>query len=123
MKEENIVLEEEEQEVVLSPEELAKKQKKQALLGFIFALVGMLTHLVPVLGIVFSGIGLKNAKASKGVKKQPFKVFRAIAQPVAIVFLILSIIATVVVSLLVLGGAGFGIWYGLKAAGVITALL
>ena len=109
MKEENIVLEEE-QEVVLSPEELAKKQKKQALLGFIFALVGMLTHLVPVLGIVFSGIGLKNAKASKGVKKQPFKVFRAIAQPVAIVFLVLSILATVGVTLLVLAGGGFGIY-------------
>lgn len=122
MSEENIVLEEE-QEEVLSPEELLKKQKKSALVAFILALVGMVFHQWFVVGIVLCGISLKKAKAATGIQVKPHKIFRAIAKPVAIVFLVLSILWTVFWSLAVIAGIAVGIYFLIQALGPATLFL
>ena len=118
MAEENIVLEEQE-EVVLTEEELLKRQKKSALTAFILAILSFFLWDWPIVGIILSGIALKKSKAAAGVPVKPHKIFNAIAKPMSIVFLVLSILCTVAATLLLIILLAAGIWafisFGLPA--------
>ena len=122
MAEEELVVEEQ-QEEVLSPEELEKKQKKAALTAFILALVGMLFWGWPIVGIILCAIALKKTKAAAGIQVKPHKIFNAIAKPVAIVFLILSILSTVFWGIGIIVGIVVGIIAIIGAAGGAASLL
>lgn len=123
MAEENIVLEEQEEQEQLSPEELERKQKKAALAAFILAICGFFFWDWPIVGIILCGISLKQCKKSLGIQVKPHKIFRAIAKPVAIIFLILSILATVFLALAAIVGIVFGIIALINAAGASSLFL
>ena len=93
------------------------------LTAFILALVGMLFWGWPIVGIILCGIALKKTKAAAGIQVKPHKIFNAIAKPVAIVFLILSILSTVFWGIGLIVGLVFGIIAIIGAIGASASLL
>ena len=109
---------------VLSEEEQMKLKEKKALNSFILAMIanfgiGILISflsvvgsfltiallLVPVcyiVGIVLSGISLGNVKKSKGVEKQPYKVFRILGLVFGIIGLVINILSLIFMVILLI---------------------
>ena len=64
--------------------------KKQSLMGFIFALVGLALCETVLGGIIFGAIGLKKSKAAASLTCKPHAIFNRISKPVAIVAIVLG---------------------------------
>jgi uncharacterized membrane protein len=64
--------------------------KKQSLMGFIFALVGLALCETVLGGIIFGALGLKKSKAAASLTCKPHAIFNKISKPVAIVAIILG---------------------------------
>ena len=69
--------------------------KKQSLMGFIFALVGLALFETVLGGIIFGAIGLKKAKAAASLTCKPHSIFNKITKPVGIVAIILGCLAVI----------------------------
>lgn len=64
--------------------------KKQSLMGFIFALVGLALCETVLGGIIFGALGLKKSKAAASLTCKPHAIFNKITKPVGIVAIILG---------------------------------
>ena len=121
VEEEEVVLEEGQEVPELSEEELEKRRVKAALVAFILGILGFLFP--GLVGLILSAIALKQCKKAAGVQRKPHAIFVKIAKPLAIIGLVFSIINVVCGVLAVVGGIAVGVYFGLKAAGVIALAL
>ncbi len=64
--------------------------RKNSLMAFIFALVGLALCETVIGGIVFGALGLSFLKKANGIEKKPFSIFNKVTKPVAIVAIILG---------------------------------